>query len=272
MSKFIIHDQHIHTEYSEDSSEKLLEYYLKAKSLGCSYFVTTEHIDMNVNDKGKDWLVDFNSLIEEEKQIESPDGPKMLLGVELGYRREYLDDIMSVLNSQNFDIVNLSIHDSGIVEYYYQEGFIQYGVRNSLKMYYNQMKDAVNKMKNYDVLSHIDYGYKTAYSIDPTIKFTEEIDIIREILSIVIKDGKCLEINTKVQRAFPDEHLKELLAIYKELGGHKISLSSDAHTLDRYYDGFEHYIDIIIDAGFDSLCYYIGRKEHQLKIKEMENE
>ena len=128
------------------------------------------------------------------------------------------------------------------------------------------MMEAVNIMDNFDVLSHIDYAYKTCYKIDPTYNFLDDEELIRPILETIIKKGKALEINSKVQNVLPDEHLIKLLEFYKKLGGEKITLSSDAHIINRYLDNFEKYKNIIKECGFNYLCYYIKRKEYHYDI------
>ena len=59
----ILHDQHVHSNYSDDSSELLENHYQKATSAGCKYFITTEHIDFNPSMSDHDWLCDFDKLI-----------------------------------------------------------------------------------------------------------------------------------------------------------------------------------------------------------------
>ena len=61
----VLHDQHIHSCYSEDSTEPIISHYNIAKIKGCKYFVTTEHIDYMPSMSGYDWLCDFDSLIKE---------------------------------------------------------------------------------------------------------------------------------------------------------------------------------------------------------------
>ena len=47
----------------------------------------------------------------------------------------------------------------------------------------------------------------------------------------LIKHHKALEINTKVQEAIHDmNHTKYLLSLYRQMGGEKLTLSSDAHS------------------------------------------
>ena len=64
----------------------------------------------------------------------------------------------------------------------------------------------------------------------------------------------------------PEKHLYQLLDIYKSLGGTRLTLSTDAHTLSRYKEDFEKYIKIIKECGFNYLCYYIKQKEYHYDI------
>lgn len=262
----ILHDQHVHSIYSEDSKALLKDYKDVALKMGVSYFVTTEHLDLDTSYTKCDWVVDYPSLKKELNDLFKNTSITPLLGIEIGYRKDHLEEITKWANCENFDIINLSIHDNGKIEYYFKELYLKYGIDNCMKDYYNQMKDAVETFKNYDVLSHIDYGYKTAYLADCSYDFWNDLDIIKEILTIIIKDGKALEINSKVQNYLDDSHLPKLLDFYKSLGGTKLTISSDAHSVDRYLDGFDKLKKIIKDAGFSYLCYYINRKEYHYDI------
>ena len=262
----ILHDQHIHSSYSEDSTEPLINYYMLAEKLGCRYFVTTEHIDYMPSMDNHHWLCDFDKLQDELKKLYNGSGPIPLLGIEMGYRIDYLNEINEILNKYEYDIINLSIHDSGKYEYYYISNFEELGIKKTIKMYYEQMLDAVKKIDKFNVLSHIDYCYKTVLKIDNNYDFLSDYHLIKPILETIIKKEKALEVNVKVQKALPDDHLYKLLDIYKSLGGSRLTLSTDAHTVSRYKEDFDKYIKIIKDCGFNYLCYYIKQKEYHYDI------
>lgn len=262
----ILHDQHVHSEYSEDSQASLDEYYEIAKKIGCKYFVTTEHIDFMPAYSDHDWLCDFDKLQIHLNKLNKDTGPTALLGIEMGYRYDYLEQINHYLNSHDYDIINLSIHDNGKLEYYFVEAFEELGLNETMKVYYKQMLEAVTLIDKFNVLSHIDYGYKTALKIDKEYKFLNDLDLIEEILKTIIKKGKALEVNIKVQLYMTKEHLVELLNLYKSLGGTKITLSTDSHKVENYLKHFNYYKEIIKSCGFDYLCYYIKQTEYHFDI------
>ncbi len=261
-----LHDQHVHSNYSEDSSELLINHYNVAKNKGCKYFVTTEHIDYMPSMSGYDWLCDFDKLINELNELNKLDGPIPLLGIEMGFRKDYLNQIKEQLEKYDYDIINLSVHDSGEIEYYFADNFKILGVKETIKLYYQNILDAITLIDKFNVLSHLDYCYKTVYRIDPNYKFLDDMQFIKQILELLIKKEKALEINIKVQNALTDEHLREFLKFYKELGGTKLTLSTDAHQANRYLENFDKYIQIIKESGFDYLCYFVKQKEYHYDI------
>ena len=121
---FTIHDQHCHSNFSKDSKEPIENEYEKAWKLGCKYFVTTEHVDLDILSSGISWLVDFNKLKETLKQLSKKHETIPLLGVEIGYREKYINDLTSIANSEAFDVINLSIHGDDYFDYYYFEALL----------------------------------------------------------------------------------------------------------------------------------------------------
>lgn len=262
-----IYDQHIHSYYSEDSTEPLEKYYERALKENIEYVVTCEHFDPHTIISGYTWLADYDALIKEQEYLKTK-YPSItpLLGIELGFREEYLDEAISLVNKYEFDIILLSIHDNGIVDYYLDEAFIG-KVDEEVRGYFDLMYKAVLTYNNYDVLSHIDYGFKTAKRVDETIDIRSYEDIITKIMKTIIDNGKALEINTKVEESINDDnHVLYLLNLYKSLGGKRVTLSSDAHFVSRYQSSFTRYLTLIKKSGFESLSFYIKRKEYLIKI------
>ena len=90
--------------------------------------------------------------------------------------------------------------------------------------------------------------------------------MVKEILISLIKKDKTLEINTKVVDELPIEHTIKLLSFYKELGGTKLTISSDAHELSRYLISFDKYLNLVKELGSNYLCYFVNRKEYHYDI------
>ena len=256
-----IHDQHVHSYYSFDSEQSIKEYLDKARDLNLEYFVLTDHCDLNYLDKGKDIFFDIDKERAEldELQKEYPD-IKILKGIEIGYKPSEMGRINKIIKGHYFDLINLSLHESDKIDYYFQEEFQKLGIKETLKIYFNRELEAVTNFHDYDVFCHLDYGFKTAYLFDNSISIKDYEDIIIKIMKTLIKEDKALEINVKVQQVLPIEHTKYLLRLYKSLGGRYLTISSDAHSVINFYQDFDKYIKLIKSEGFKHLTYYVNRK------------
>lgn len=266
----MLHDQHAHTSYSMDSDASLEEYYKILQKYNAKYFITTEHIEFDSMYNFQDWTVDYESMKKELKLLNKKyPSVTPLLGVEIGYRKDHLNDMERVINSENFDLVNMSIHDNGKYDYYMKDSYKLLGNQKMLDIYFNNIIDGLNTYNNFDVLSHFDYGFKTAYLVDHNEIISNYEKYVRPIFRKIISLDKTLEINTKVQSILGEEHLKTWLRWYYEEGGTKLTLSSDSHSeyiYDAYYNEQKKYIKIIKSIGFNQLIYFVNRKEYIYKI------
>lgn len=263
----ILHDQHIHSSFSNDSNEPLESYYKIASEKGIDYVITCEHYDPHTVVDSTTWHADYNKLmkLQEEYKLKYPN-VKSLLGIELGYRPEYLEEMIEYISNYQFDLIQFSLHDDGKVDFFFTPAFEKDTI-GMTRYYLTRLYEGMQVFKDYDVLSHIDFGFKTARYINKEIKISMFEDIIKKIFNLIIKEGKAFEVNTKVQEKInDDEHIEYLLNLYRSLGGERVTLSSDAHEKERYMSSFPKYLGIIKKCGFNELCYYIKRKEYRYKI------
>lgn len=276
----LLHDQHTHSSFSRDSKEDLRNYYLQASKLGIPYVCTTEHFDLHTSVDGTTWDADYDTLINYQKELKK-EFPNItpLLGIEVGYRPDYYNDMVEMVNKYDFDLVQLSIHDRGDKngDYYFKEAF-EKGIDVSLNEYFERMLNSLDVFPNFDVLSHFDYGYKTVVLMDKSYELNKFEDIIKKIFTKLVKMNKPLEINSKVLDVINnkkkenddnyqyDDHLRYVLKLYKECGGVKLTLSSDAHTVEKYRLDFDKHLAVIKEMGFTHLSYFIKRKEYLFEI------
>ena len=271
--KNLYFDQHIHSSFSNDSHEDLKKYFIEASKLNIPYVMTCEHLDYATFD-GTNWIPDFDNLIKYQKELKK-DYPNItpLLGIELGYKKDYLDDTKELIKKYDFDLIQLSIHDGKYGDFYFPSTF-QNNINDVMNYYFDLMEEALNTFTDFDVLSHIDFGFKTIVQIDSKYKYNMFEDRIRKILKLLVKLNKPLEVNSKVNEVLNniymesdpnyhyDDHLRYLLSIYKECGGEKLTLSSDAHKDIKYRLDFDKHMATIKEMGFNKLSYFIKRKEY----------
>ena len=87
----------------------------------------------------------------------------------------------------------------------------------------------------------------TRYDKNGIYPFEKVQDIIKEILKIIIAEGKGLELNTSSWRygLSDTQPSRDILRLYKDLGGKYITLGSDAHTPEYMAAHFEDAKDIL---------------------------
>ena len=263
----IIHDQHVHSYYSFDSEQNIEDYLNKATSYGLDYFVLTDHCDLNYLDKGEDLFFSIEKQKDELTFLQSKFKKiKLLLGIEIGYKPGEIERIKKIVATNDFDLVNFSLHESDGIDYYFKEEFDKHGINKTLEFYFQRELEAINAFNDYDVFCHLDYGFKTAYLIDNTLKISDYEDVLTKIMKALIKKDKALEINVKVQSVLPVEHTKYILNLYNRLGGNYLTLSSDAHCLQDFRKKFDEYIGLIKESGFSELTYFVNRNKYLLKL------
>lgn len=269
---FTLHDQHMHSLFSNDSKQTIKEYLDEAVKRDCKYFILTDHLDLNINNSGVDWRADYKGEKEYLDSVKE-DYPTLtlLMGIEVGYKIDYLEENQKEIDAIDFDLINLSVHDYLDLDFYFYTNYEKHGIENTMNYYFSKEIEGMNMMKDFDVLSHIDYAYKTLLENQNNRKISEWEDWLKKIFVLLVKKDKCLEINTKVQETIRkingnDSHINYLLSLYKECGGKHLTLSSDAHSVDRFMADFDYYKNIIKQNGFDHLCFFVKRKRYEYDI------
>ena len=174
----------------------------------------------------------------EYQQVLAKYGDKLnlKLGAEFGVQTDNIDFFKDFYNKYSFDFVLLSCHTIdglGLFDGGYLSGKTQ---KEYNEGYYNEILNVIKSFKNYSVLAHLDlirrYD-KTYYGFEKTK------DIVAEILTQAINDGKGIEVNTSCFRYhIPDlTPSVDILKLYKDLGGEIITIGSDSHAVSQF--GFE---------------------------------
>ena len=263
-------DYHVHTSFSDDSEYPMEEVIKKAIDLGINEICFTEHVDYGVkNDVNSDnqksslsnkrvsncnyinYIKDFERCKEiyENKII-------LKLGIEFGIQTHTINQFQRDFNKYNFDFVILSCHqveDKEFFIYKFQEGKTQ---EEYNRRYYQELLEVIKDYKDYSVLGHLDLIKR--YDKAGDYPFENVKDLITEILKEVIKDGKGIEVNTSNFRyKLPDlTPSRDILKLYKELGGTVISLGSDSHREEHLGHKILDIKEELKKLGYNKFCTF----------------
>lgn len=227
-------DTHIHTTFSTDSNMKLENAmdYMKKKYISG---IITEHMDINFPKKN---LFCFNV----EDYFDTYDNYRdnnLLLGIELGMKEDCFEESEEIIQNNSFDYVLGSIHLVENLDLYYEDYYKDKNKKQAYTKYFETILENLDRFKFIDSLAHIDYIARYAKFRDREIYYSDFSDIIDEILNKVVKEDKCLELNTR--RLDNDISIKNMIDIYKrfnELGGKYITIGSDAHEIKSIGSNF----------------------------------
>ena len=249
-------DCHLHSDMSIDSREDMENYIKLAVENGDKYFITTEHANI-IDDKENPYchMVPIETIMAKTEEMHQKYADKIdvLFGIEIGWMEAVHDFEVEFSHRYPFDMVILALHGRPAGE----------TVDQRFDNYLSQCCQAVETFGNFDTFAHTDYVLRYIGHTD----LEKHKEKLTRLFASLIAQDKALEINTK---QLPDENAIErmdyMVGLYTSLGGKKLTIGSDAHSVPVYKNGFDTAIDIIKKHGIDSVYLYKQRKEIPLAI------
>ena len=120
----------------------------------------------------------------------------------------------------------------------------------------------------FDVLAHIDYPLRVMKHGDYVPSFDHYMDRVEQVLRVCIDRGYAFELNAAglggwQKRVGPPQNI---LYEYKRMGGERISIGSDSHSLANVGRGIDDCAKNAIDAGFQTVTVFRGRQPFQIPL------
>ena len=274
-------DYHIHTEFSDDSTETMEAQIERGIALGLSEICFTDHVDYGIK---RDWddvagvvwekrtengetyytalaNVDYPKYFEQIERLREAyrDRIAVKAGLEFGIQSHRVPEYEKLFEryTEKLDFVLFSMHQVSDKEFWtgdFQRGRTQ---KEYNEEYYEEILRTQKLFKNYSVLAHLDLIVR--YDGAGVYPFEKVKDIVAEILRQAIKDGKGIELNTSSWKyGLKDtQPSRAILKLYRDLGGTIITIGSDAHKKEYLGDHFDDAISILRDeVGFKEFCTF----------------
>ena len=264
-----MYDYHTHTFFSDDCRTPMADMIEAACRLGIKEIAVTDHYDPDYADQDFPFELDFSEYHKalNEAKEKYKDRIKVLKGIEIGIQNgKTIEKCVRIASAFDYDFIIGSFHCAEGSALYKAEFFEGRSAEDAYIAFYRYMLDCLKKYKDYDVVGHFNVIDRYTDRIpDPSVY----MDLVEEILRVVVSDGKGLEINTSSFRYGMGERTtpaKEILRLYKELGGEIITIGSDAHKPKDLGYYFDHAVEMIKDTGINYLATYEQRKLNLLKL------
>ncbi|WP_219836890.1 histidinol-phosphatase HisJ family protein [Paenibacillus sp. R14(2021)] len=252
-------DQHVHSNYSPDSKEALGDIVAHAVKLGKQAVVTTDHFDYDCKYFKKDVLIDMDSYEREVAELRQTYAIDIRKGIEVGYRKDYHEAINQYLGRYSYDLVLLSVHNNGVLDFA-EEAYHNQPMDRMLEDYFSHVRDAVESMDNYDVVAHLDYVARYTKTMITASDYERCRTVLYDLLKAIIRKDKVLELNTTglFRQGWIHPHAY-LIEMYLDLGGKWFSLGSDAHRIDSIEQGFSQAIELLNSYHIHEVVQFRGR-------------
>lgn len=262
-------DYHVHCMFSDDSwyaPEKVAE---DAWKSNLDEICFTDHVDYGIKPDWEDALsakvmegqrvvnVDYDAYFPCIAELRERYAGRLAIksGLEFGVQTHTIPQFDALWDrwGSELDFVLLSIHQVGDLEFWtgeFQEGRTQ---KEYNLAYYQELYDVATQFEHWSVLAHLDLIKR--YDPAGILNFPENRDLVVATLEHTIASGRGIELNTSsVRYGLSDSQpAREILELYRDLGGSIITLGSDSHApehLGAYVRHFQHYLASLGFEGF----------------------
>lgn len=270
-------DYHVHTEFSDDSQYPMENVAADAIAMGMEEICFTDHVDYGIK---RDWddprgilyrrggpgepermplaNVDYERYAMEIRRLQDiyKDRIALKFGMEFGMQISTVPQYRKLFSRFPFDFVILSVHEVDNRELWtqdYQRGKTQQAYNEG---YYEQILRLVSVYHDYSVLGHLDLVSR--YDKAGRYPIQKLLPVLSEILKIVIRDGKGIEVNTSCYRYGLNDLTPSIgiLKLYRQLGGQIITVGSDSHKKEHLGAYIPEARRMLKELGFQWFCTY----------------
>lgn len=243
-------DLHLHTHYSVDSTDTMDAYCRQALSSGVEILCFTDHADFHPKEacyqyyRAEEYFAELQTVRERYA-----DRLQIFAGVELSephlHRRE-----AEAFHKRPYDFILASVHlwyhDLFLLEI--QEQRIP--IEDCYEAYWHQLRQLA-AYGGFDALAHLDFPKRIYGTLH------HQPEVLAELLSSVVRQGKIVEINTSLFRQGGRETMPgaTLLDAYRNCGGTQVTFGSDAHRAVDLAAQFDIAADLAQAHGLEPVYF-----------------
>lgn len=269
-----MYDYHMHSAFSSDTDVPMEAMILSAIQKGLKEICFTDHIDYDYASPEIafefDTTVYKNTILALREQYK--DQISIRLGIEIGVQPHILDKCTALVNAVEPDFIIASQHTIGRQDLYLGDFYRGRSPEEAIAFGMNELLEIVTHFERFCVVGHIDILKRYNEAVRNTSKAVY-LQAVKPVLEALIAKGKGIEVNTSGLRQGLDETLpaRELLVLYKELGGEIITIGSDAHNPNDIAHSFEPVLELLQSIGYKSVYRFEGMKPYPIAIATLLN-
>ena len=267
-------DYHMHTNFSPDAHDPMLDMALAAADRGINELCFTDHVETcaqspYVTDQFPPFT-QWDELRETFEDVKSKTAGRLdvHLGVELNDPHFVPDVAKEIYADPSLDFIIGSIHNIRDTDdfCYLEYTSLEY-CRSLLEQYFKEYIELA-RTECFDVLGHLGYVQRYLARQGITYDTMEFEPLIRELFNITVGMGKGIELNTSTMhdalgRLIPDVSVIEL---YRQCGGEIVTVGSDAHYVCHAGYGIADAYELLRTLGFKYVSTYRAHEPRFIKL------
>jgi histidinol-phosphatase (PHP family) len=257
-------DTHLHTDLSPDSDVPIDSFARQAVERGIAELAITDHVDFRPGAPAYGFAT-FElreHVVRDAAERWAPHGLAIRFGTELTYERAYEADVREHLRRHAYDFVIGSVHIGADSPYAAGRVASWVGGRSLAEIvepYYTEV-EAAARSGLFDTLGHIDFVKRYLAPHVTAADLAAAPELLEPILRALVDSGTALEINTSGLRQASGEPYPSpaTVARFRELGGERITIGSDAHRAEHFAFALADGYDSASAAGFRAMSFRRG--------------
>lgn len=254
----ILCDSHVHSEFSFDSECTLDGICREYIEKGFSRIALTDHYDIDGIEDGlyPPYFAKEARQSFEDTAARYASRLDLVWGIELGQPQLRPESARWFIRENGFEFVIGSVHNLELCPDFYYIDFSKMPVE-MIRRLYARYVDALIELASFadiHTIAHITYPMRYIHSAGRELDIREFYDSYRRLFHILIENGTALELNTgKVRAGYVTSPDVDLIRLYRDCGGRRVTLGSDAHRALDYGADIVSGIELLRREGFDEL-------------------
>jgi histidinol-phosphatase (PHP family) len=257
-------DAHLHTDLSPDSDVPVDVFAAQAVERGIPELAITDHVDFEPGAPATTYTTfgQRERIVRDAAERWTDRGVAIRFGVEITWDSRFETDIREHLARHAYDFVIGSVHvyrDSP-----YAAGNVAGWVAGRslaalVAPYFDEVAAAA-RAGLFDALGHLDFVKRYLAPHVTAADLAAAPELYDPILHALVDTGTALEINTSGLRQPANETYPSpaIVARYRELGGRRITIGSDAHRAGAFAWGLADGYAAAAEAGFADIAFRRG--------------
>ena len=264
-------DAHLHTDRSADSDVPIDVYAADAVRRGIPELAITDHIDFEPG--WPNHAPDFGErerIVREAAERWSAAGLAIRFGIEVTWQSAREEEIREHLATHAYDFTIGSVHVGPDSPYHvdHVRAWTEGRPLDQIVAPYFAEVSAAARSGLFDAIGHLDFvkRYLMPHVTPGELAVAPEIYV--PVLRAVVEAGAALEVNTSGLRQAPRETYPAppIVALFRSLGGARVTAGSDAHRADAFAFGLEEGYLALARAGFEELAFRRGRERASVAV------